>query len=177
MRMKRIRFGSHSCLSNVPTKKRLLTGKSSQWPLALQLRDVRVALGVVDELVMGQVLQAVVVRAAEQREHAQQVGREVVEPAVAEEDVMHPFMGQAAELVLAGPDKDDRQEADRHVPPEGPTCRRAVQVEPDGAADHQDEVEVSTAKVEKIRDVVALPQALQSRFESGVFEALLFGFG
>ena len=134
--MNRTRFGSHSCLSSVQRKARLPTGKSSQWPLVLQLRHVRVALGVVDELMVGQVLQAIVVRAAVKREHAEQVGGQVVEPAIAKQDVMNRLMGQAAQLVLAGPDQEDREQPDRHVPPKRPPHRRAVEVEPDGSADH-----------------------------------------
>ena len=42
------------------------------------------------------------VRAAVQGKHAEPLGHQVVEPAVAEQNVMHRFVGQAAQLVLAG---------------------------------------------------------------------------
>ena len=46
-----------------------------------------------------------------------------------------------------------------------------------GGADHQEEVQIGAADVQQIRGVVALPQSLQCRFERGVFEGLLPGFG
>ena len=70
----------------------------------LQLRHVGVAVGVVDELVMGVVLQAVVIERAEQREHRQPVAGQVVESAVAEEDVVAGLVGERRQPVLARPD-------------------------------------------------------------------------
>ena len=55
------------------------------------------------------------VDAREQREHCEQVGREVVQVPVAEEEVVRAFVREAAELVLPGADEHDRHERHGHV--------------------------------------------------------------
>ena len=62
----------------------------------LQLRDVWIALRIVDELMMGEMLQPIMMRAAVNGKHAAEVGGEIVEPAIAEQDVMGAFVGEAA---------------------------------------------------------------------------------
>ena len=110
MRMKRIKFGSQSCLTSVRRNARLPTGKSQPVAAGLAAATRRDRGGVVDELVVGQVLQAIMLRAAVQREHAQQIRRQVVEAAVAEQDVMHRLVGQTAQLVLSRADQEDGQQ-------------------------------------------------------------------
>ena len=71
----------------------------------LQLRNVRIAVGIVDELVMGQVLQAIMLRGAEQREHAEEIGNQIVEEPIAKQNMVGGFMSQARKLMLACPDQ------------------------------------------------------------------------
>ena len=80
MRMKRIRLRNPQLLAAASSgKPPLATGKVSQWPLVFSCEMSGIAVGIVDELVMGQVLQAIVVRGAEEREHGEQIGGEIVQ--------------------------------------------------------------------------------------------------
>ena len=83
-----------------------------------QLRDVRIAIRSVDELVMGQMLQAVMVNAAEQWKHREQVGSEVIQFSMAKKSVMNAVVGKSAQLVLTRADENDGGQRNRHVPPE-----------------------------------------------------------
>ncbi len=153
----------------------LWAGQREGQPVAagLQLRDVRVALRVVDELVVGQVLQAVVVRAAEQGQHAEEVRGKVVEVAVAEEDVVNSLMGQAAQLVLAGPHEHDGHDRHGNVPGERQPRRRPPQVEGHRPADDRGEEQVRSSQVIQVRPVVRSPQLLQPFLQLRVLERLL----
>ena len=77
----------------------------------LQLRDIGIAVGVVDELVMGDVLQAIVLRRAEQREHAEPVGDEIVESRLLKQNVVRRLVSQPGELMLPGADEHDGERA------------------------------------------------------------------
>ena len=174
MRMKRISRNGDSCRTQRAGSRRgAASGKPSQWPLVLQLRHVRVAVGVVDELVVGEVLQAVVVDAAEQREHAEQVGREVVQVAVAEQDVVRAFVRQPAELVLPRADEDDRRAARpaRSATTTAPSASRFSknQTAPPMTSG---EVQVRADEVPPVREVVRPPQVLQRGLELGVGRAI-----
>ena len=72
---------------------------------------------------MGQVLQTIVLRGAEQRKHAQQVRRQIVDETILEQNVMGRLVSQPRQLMLPRPDQDHRQQRHRHVPPPAPAER------------------------------------------------------
>src|SRR5262249_52639027 len=69
------------------------------------------------------------------------------------------------------------EQVDRHVPQDRPARRGPVQVEPDGAADDGDEVQVRPGQVIQVRPVVRLPEFLEHLLQVGILEGLLPRFG
>src|SRR5262245_25601568 len=96
---------------------------------------------------MSEMLQTIVMGAAEQWEQAQEVRGELVEITTLEKDVVDALMGQAAELMLAGADENDGDHRDRHVPPERPVRRFTIEIEADSGPDNECEVEVGASEV------------------------------
>lgn len=124
----------------------------------LQLRDIGIAVRIVDELMMRDVLQTIVLRGAEKRKHAEPIGNEIVPPAILQQNVMRRFVGEARELMLPGADQDDGDNGDRDVPPERPIVDG---VEPERGANDEREIEVGTCEVEQVGNVIGLPKRLQ----------------
>jgi len=56
---------------------------------------IGIAIGIVDELMMGDVLQSVMLRGAVEREHAQPIRRQVVEQPIPQENMVRRFVRQA----------------------------------------------------------------------------------
>ena len=94
--MNRIKLGIHSCSQKLLQEGAFAQREIQPVPARLQLRHVRIALRIVDELMVRQVLQPIMVRAGKQREQAEPVGSQLVQRAIAEEDVMHALVRQAA---------------------------------------------------------------------------------
>ena len=71
----------------------------------LQLRNVRVAVRIVDELMVREVLQAIQLRRTEHRKHREDVGREIVQQPVFKQNMVYTLMREATQLML--PDSDE----------------------------------------------------------------------
>ena len=97
-------------------KRRLAHGEVEPVAAGLQLGNIRIVSRVIDELVMGEMLQAIVLRRPEKRKHAAPIGHEIVAEAVLEERVVGGLMGEAGELMLTRADQDDREKRDGNVP-------------------------------------------------------------
>ena len=138
----------------------------------LELRDVGIVGRVVDELVMGQVLEPIVMRRAVDREHAQIIGDEVVREPVLEEDVMRRLMRQPRELMLAGADEDDGHDRNRDVPGPGKAPAGPHLAEGDGETDDDGEVEPGADQPVEVRDVVGLADLLELFLDARVGEGV-----
>src|SRR5262249_11528987 len=63
----------------------------------------------------------------------------------------------------------------RHVPPQRPARRVAVQMEGDGPTDDQEEIEIGPGDVAPVGEVIGLAQFLEFFLEVGVLEGLVRG--
>ncbi len=145
----------------------LINGEVEPVPAGLQLRHVRIALGIVDELMMRDVLQAVMLRRAEQRKHAEPIGHKIVPQAIAQQDVMRCLVSEPGKLMLPRANEEDREHSDRHVQPPGPVV---AGVECKGAADDQRKVEVGAREIKEIGDVVGMAKLLQLLLDARIAE-------
>ncbi len=83
----------------------------------VQLADVGIALRVVDELVVREVMQPEVIGRRQDGKGREPIGRQLVELAVGEQHVVRAFVDGAAELMLRSADDDDGDERRRNRPP------------------------------------------------------------
>ena len=58
------------------------------------LGNVGISLEIIDELVVGQVVQPIVVRRAQHRKHAEPIGGQFIEPAISEQRVMRRLVSE-----------------------------------------------------------------------------------
>ncbi len=127
----------------------------------LELGDVRIAVRIVDELVMGQMLQAIVLGRGIEREHAEPIRDEIVPQPVFEERMVGRLMGEGGKLVLARADEHDRDHRHRHVPPRAPAFGRLNMVKPERQADDRGKIAIDADKVVNVREVIRLAKLLE----------------
>src|SRR5262245_42536104 len=84
--------------------------------------------------------------------------------------MVHAFVSESAQLVLSCADKHNGHNADQDIPPERPTGRFSVEIEPNGCADNQNEEYVDTGHVEPVSPVVGLAQDLKAFLQLRVLE-------
>ena len=120
-----------------------------------QLADIGIALGIVDELVVRQVMQAEVVGCRQNGKRRQPVGRQLVELAVGEQHVVGAFVDGAAELMLRGADDGDGDKRRGHRPPPGEFAGARRLDHPNGACQRRCNDEVDARQVLPVGEVVA----------------------
>src|SRR5262249_13785217 len=124
--------------------------------------ETRIALGIIDELVMGQVLQAVVVRNAQNRKHAQPVGGQLVEQPIAKKEVMAGFVAQGDQPVLTDADHEDGHSGDWKEPSPVNAPINPVLIKGDGDSCSANEEQVFTAEIEPVGPIIRAAQRVDT---------------
>jgi hypothetical protein len=83
-----------------------------------QLRDVGIAMGIVDELMMRQMMHAILVRRRIDRKGGQPIRRQLIETLVGKQKGMRPLVNRSAKLMLGRTDDEDGEEPFRRTPPQ-----------------------------------------------------------
>ena len=131
----------------------------------LQLRNVRIAVRIVDELMVREVLQAIQLRRAEHRKHRENVRCQIVQQSVFKQDMMHALVCKATQLVLPDSDENQRQQPHENRPRPFDFTDPNRFKEPDGWCDYRSQEQIRLDEVDPVRPVVGLPKLLQIRFE------------
>ncbi len=118
------------------------------------LGDIRVALAVIDELMVGQVLDAIVMGVAQDWEHAKPVRNQLVEPAIAKQHVMAGLVAEGREAMLAGSDEHDSNGSQRDTPHPAQVQGDPVMVKGQCQTNGQAQKQVFASQVIPIRDII-----------------------
>ena len=129
---------------------------------------VRVALGIVGELVVCKMLEPVMVRGAPDRKHGQPVGGQLVEQPVAKEHVMAGFVAYVRQPVLPGADQDYGADSQGQIPRPREIGPGTVMIKGNRQADDQGKENVLTRDVKPIGDVVQFPQRIDAAKQFGL---------
>jgi len=79
------------------------------------VQQIRIAARIIGEMMMCHVKQPVEVHGRQQREHAEEVGYQVVQQAILHEAMVRRLVAQSRQPVLDAPDEADRHREHRYV--------------------------------------------------------------
>ena len=140
----------------------------------LQLEHIGIAFGIIHKLVVGEVLQSVKVGGAVKRKEAEDVGYQLVEEAVLQQDVMRTLVGQAGQLVLPGSDHHHRDQNHRDVPCPVETQLRAPLDKQDCRGQNCRKVKPGAGQITKVGEIVGRQELPEALLETGSLPGCLW---
>ncbi len=136
-----------------------------------EVEDIRVAVAVIRELMMGEVEDAVKMRRGEDGVHAEEIADQVVRDPVPHQAEMARFMAEPGQAMLEAADHRDREGENRHVPAPRDPPNRPIFREQDRPGDRDRQAEPVQGEIAEVRDVVRPPQPVQLADQPRIVES------